>query len=78
MKELFCGYCQCFKHAEGFKLRVDPRSSTPRRMCPACQEVRKKSREERDRIAAQAREARRQRASIAMKETIERGRKTNA
>lgn len=53
MKELFCAYCRTFKPGAGFKVVPHLQSKTTRRMCPTCQDMRSKPRQELDRIARQ-------------------------
>jgi hypothetical protein len=58
MSQRFCLYCQKFRLDVGFKFVVHPQTNRTRGMCPACQEVRKKPREELVALAKKQKEER--------------------
>ena len=50
MPTKFCHYCRLTKDDMGFK-KVPHATNTPRFMCPSCQDMRAKPREELERLA---------------------------
>jgi hypothetical protein len=51
MLEKFCGYCNRFKDGLGFRTILNIRNKSKRGMCPSCQEIRKRPREELEALA---------------------------
>jgi hypothetical protein len=53
VKEKFCAYCRNWHPPVGFKTIVHVGSGSRRAMCPTCQNIRKKPREELEKLAKQ-------------------------
>lgn len=51
MAERFCPYCRTFRADFGFVKVRHPVNGSSRHMCPPCQEIRKKPREELEALA---------------------------
>lgn len=75
MKQRFCPYCRTFRDDVDFKFVIHVKTGSKRGQCTPCQEMRKRPREELQKLAQEDADSRRQTQSLAAKVAIEKKRK---